>query len=192
MVDMQRFADVINRRRRELGLSLASVAAANGPSEPTMVRIESGQSPPLRNPTLAKLDVALKWPAGSARNVYQGGDPLVSEQAGTTATHGEIAVAVGTITDLVETVTELSNYTAAHPDPELGEVLARLRYIVSPLVGRVVADMLRDENRHGVAPNRIAEAIQVFLDTPPADVTPSRTAANTELRRLAARTQQNE
>lgn len=188
---MQRFADVVHRRRRELGLSLASVAAANGPSEPTMVRIESGQSPPLRNPTLAKLDVALKWPAGSARNVYQGGDPLVSGQEGMATAHGEVAVALGTITDLVEIVTELNNYAAAHPEDELIEILARLRYVVSPLVGRMVADMIRDENRQGVAPNRIAEAIQVFLDTPPADVTPSRTAANTELRKLAARAQQN-
>ena len=189
---MQRFADVVHRRRRELGLSLASVAAANGPSEPTMVRIESGQSPPLRNPTLAKLDVALKWPAGSARNVYQGGDPLVGDQEGMATAHGEIAVALGTITDLVEIVTELNKYAAAHPEDELVEILARLRYVVSPLVGRMVADMLRDENRQGVAPDRIAEAIQVFLDTPPADVTPSRTAANTELRKLAARAQQNE
>ncbi len=76
MPDMQQFADVVHVRRRQLGLSLAAVAAQGGPSEPTMVRIESGESPPpLRMATFSKLDRVLQWTEGSAATAYEGGHP---------------------------------------------------------------------------------------------------------------------
>lgn len=189
--DPQYFADVIHRRRKALGLSLAAVAAGGGPSEPTMVRIESGSTRPLRAPTFKKLDHILRWPEGSARSVYEGGEPLADElrdEAGRRASvaRGDLQVAVGTLTALVEAANSIAA-AATHYERNGGPLtsaVAELRSALSPLVGRVISAMLSSNSGEGVPAARVAQAVEAFMAQPPDDETPARTAANLERREL--------
>jgi transcriptional regulator with XRE-family HTH domain len=73
--DTQRLADRVRARRAELNLTHEDIARNDGPSSPTLTKIENGQGPYSRL-TLVKLDGALWWVAGSARDVLAGGDPV--------------------------------------------------------------------------------------------------------------------
>lgn len=183
MTDPQYFADTVHRRRKALGLSLAAVVARGGPSEPTMVRIESGRTPPLRAPTFRKLDHALEWPPGSAQSVYAGGEP---SERGPAVAAGGLQVAVGSLTALVEAANSLTLAVAQYErdDGPLTAALTELRSALSPLVGRVVSTMLSASSTEGVPAARVARAIEAFMSRPPDDETPARTSANAERRQL--------
>lgn len=186
MPDMQQFADVVHVRRRQLGLSLAAVAAQGGPSEPTMVRIESGESPPLRMATFSKLDRVLQWTEGSAATAYEGGEPtpLGSPEAGTPA--GEVTISYSALGDLVEVSTKLRRLADDIDNPELSDAVDRLRTLISPYVGKVASVMLRSQGKHGhISPTWIAQALEDFWSVPPDDITPARTNANKRRRALA-------
>lgn len=69
-------------RRAELDMTQADVAAAGGPSDLTLRKIERGESERPDFHTLRKLEVALDWAAGSAHVAFYGGTPAVLEGAG--------------------------------------------------------------------------------------------------------------
>lgn len=79
----QRFASVVLAAFREAGLHTdADVAAAGGPSDSTLTlyrRAQAGEAevPEPRSPTLRKIESAAGWAQGSARRVWEGGDPQV-------------------------------------------------------------------------------------------------------------------
>lgn len=75
MIDQQRFGQVVLARREELGLSQRDAWKAGGPSGPVWTEIENASGPVPQQRTLAKLDKALQWTAGSARRVLNGGYP---------------------------------------------------------------------------------------------------------------------
>ncbi|EHI41278.1 hypothetical protein OPAG_09264 [Rhodococcus opacus PD630] len=186
MPDMQQFADVVNLRRRQLGLSLAAVATQGGPSEPTMVRIESGESPPLRVATFKKLDHALRWAEGSAATAYEGGEPtpLGSDEVGAPA--GEVSITYSALGELVEVSAELRRLANDIDEPELSAAVDRLRTLISPHIGRVASAMLRDRGEQGhISPTWVAQALEEFWSVPPDDITPARTKANIRRRSLA-------
>ena len=186
MPDMQQFADVVNLRRRQLGLSLAAVATQGGPSEPTMVRIESGESPPLRVATFKKLDHVLRWAEGSAATAYEGGEPtpLDSDEVGAPA--GEVSITYSALGELVEVSAELRRLANDIDEPELSAVVDRLRTLISPYIGRVASAMLRDRGEQGhISPTWVAQALEEFWSVPPDDITPARTKANIRRRSLA-------
>lgn len=79
MIDQQRFGQVVLARREELGLSQRDVWKAGGPSGPVWTGIENASGPVPQQRTLAKLDKALQWTAGSARRVLNGGYPTRAE-----------------------------------------------------------------------------------------------------------------
>lgn len=74
--DARRFGAIVKARRRRRGLTQDGVQDAGGPSVPTQIRIEGGDTGHTPTPaTLAKYDTALRWQPGSASNTYYGGDP---------------------------------------------------------------------------------------------------------------------
>ena len=186
MPDMQQFADVVNLRRRQLGLSLAAVAAQGGPSEPTMVRIESGESPPLRMATFSKLDRVLQWTEGSAATAYEGGDPTPLGATEMGAPAGEVTISYAALGDLVEVSVELRRLADEINNSELATVVDRLRTLISPYIGKVASSMLRNQDKQGlVNPTWVARALEEFWSVPPDDITPARTKANARRRSLA-------
>lgn len=72
----QRFGEVVLARRRELDLSQLDVWQAGGPSNTTLTEIENGRVHTLTRTTARKLDAGLHWEPGSARRVWDGGEPI--------------------------------------------------------------------------------------------------------------------
>lgn len=71
----QRLAEAVLARREELELSQLEVAAAGGPSNTWLTMIENGRLERLSRVTAKKLDAGLQWEPGSARNIWNGGEP---------------------------------------------------------------------------------------------------------------------
>ena len=166
MADAQHFADTIRGRRRELGLSLAVVAAEGGPSEPTMVRIESGHTPPLRAPTFGKLDRILRWPAGTALRVYDGQRPPTRDVDVPAPTHGYVRVPIATVAALAESVNRISDIAAGHesgPIDALATLAGDLREELTPLVGQAVAALLTDPRSDRALSARIGRVAESLL-----------------------------
>lgn len=65
----------VKARRLELDLNQIEVWQAGGPSNTTLTEIENGRLTNLTRTTARKLDAALRWEAGSARRVWEGGEP---------------------------------------------------------------------------------------------------------------------
>ncbi|SIS23312.1 helix-turn-helix domain-containing protein [Williamsia sterculiae] len=187
MPDHLYFADVVHRRRRELGLSQADVVHAGGPSGPTLVRIESGTFPALRPPTFKKLDQALRWTPGSAYNVYLGGDPEEAGRDRPPSARGQFTLPLARLIDLIEIAGDMAALaTKYEQDPALHAALDKLRDVLSPMVGKVISAMLNAELPQQLPPpDRVAAAVDAFLQAPAEDETPARTAENTR-RRIAA------
>lgn len=75
-MDLERFGRIVLDRRIELGLSQEDVAAAGGPTDTTLGKIENCEwTPGNRKVTLRKLDAGLRWEPGSAVRTLAGGDP---------------------------------------------------------------------------------------------------------------------
>lgn len=75
-----RLGRLVRERREHLGLTLAQVAAAGGPSVATLGLIELAKQSSYRPRVIQKLEDALAWQRGSVRAVLGGGEPtLVSD-----------------------------------------------------------------------------------------------------------------
>lgn len=70
-----RLATAVNARRHELDLNQMDVWQAGGPSNTTLTEIENGRLHSLTRTTANKLDHALRWEKGSAKAVWEGGEP---------------------------------------------------------------------------------------------------------------------
>lgn len=71
----KRLAEKVLRRRAELDLSQIDVWRTGGPSNTTLTTIENGLLENLTPSTARKLDAGLLWEKGSARKVWEGGEP---------------------------------------------------------------------------------------------------------------------
>lgn len=71
----QRLGQIVLARRTELDLSQMDVWQAGGPSNTTLTEVENGRLERLTRTTAKRLDTGLKWEPGSARTVWDGGDP---------------------------------------------------------------------------------------------------------------------
>jgi transcriptional regulator with XRE-family HTH domain len=80
--DTARFGAIVNKRRRELGLSLDDVAASGGPSQVTVSNIEQGSTNRPHFGTFTKLDAVLKWKPGSAARAFDGQEPEAFDEQG--------------------------------------------------------------------------------------------------------------
>lgn len=76
----KRFGEYVLARRLQLDRNQEEVRAAGGPSDSTLTAIENGRLTDLQRATARKLDKGLRWEAGSARRVWEGGEatPLES------------------------------------------------------------------------------------------------------------------
>ena len=70
-----RLAQAVRARRAQLDLSQLDVWQAGGPSNTTLTEIENGRVEALTRTTAKRLDLGLKWEPGSARRVWEGGEP---------------------------------------------------------------------------------------------------------------------
>lgn len=71
----KRLGEYVLARRDELQVSQLEVWQAGGPSNTTLTKIESGHLTKLERATARKLDAGLGWEPGSARRVWEGGEP---------------------------------------------------------------------------------------------------------------------
>lgn len=71
----KRLARAVLARRTELDLSQLDVWQAGGPSNTTLTEIENGRTETLTRTTARRLDVGLQWEVGSAKRVWEGGEP---------------------------------------------------------------------------------------------------------------------
>lgn len=157
-------ATAVRERRAQLALSMAAAEAAGGPSQPTLVRIESGQSPPLRPITLAKLDRALRWKPGTAARVYAGdtADLVDADRV------EPPALTVGVSIDETARLLHAAADVTAAPDfpPEL---VQGFRHAAADLVGDVLPRLAACDNPGDVT--SLTQAIQrLIVESPsPAD-----------------------
>lgn len=75
----QRLGEAVLARRHELELTQLEVWNSGGPSNTTLTTIENGQQTSLSRATARKLDKGLQWVEGSAKRVWEGGDPVPLE-----------------------------------------------------------------------------------------------------------------
>jgi hypothetical protein len=68
-------AEKVLQRRTDLDLSQIDVWRTGGPSNTTLTTIENGLLTNLTASTARKLDAGLLWEKGSARRVWEGGEP---------------------------------------------------------------------------------------------------------------------
>lgn len=68
-------AAAVTARREELDRTQLDVWQAGGPSNTTLTEIENGRLKTLTRTTARRLDIGLRWVPGSARVVWNGGEP---------------------------------------------------------------------------------------------------------------------
>lgn len=151
-VDAKMFSRVVRDRRQELGLTLAAVAAAGGPAEPTMVRIESGEGAPIRVSTLAKLDGILRWQKGSALASLDGAEPKPLED---NQLHGAnngatgVAIRAAEVVELCELVGEFNRILQVPEEPAkqsmFSDCVRRLENLLEPIMVRAAQTRLSAE-----------------------------------------------
>ena len=103
MPNPEHLADAVKARRHHLGLTPDGMKAAGGPSTSVLSQIENAYDNNYSAPTLAKLDRALGWPAGTAAALWEGGElPPSPEVNGS-----DLVEAVDRLTGLIERVIPL-------------------------------------------------------------------------------------
>lgn len=75
MSSSEHLAHHVLARRKKLDVNQLDVSAAGGPSNTKLTEIENGRLAELTSQTAKKLDKGLKWEPGSARRVWEGGEP---------------------------------------------------------------------------------------------------------------------
>ena len=73
--DWEALAKAVRTRRADLGLSQGGVAAAGGPSDVVISRIENNEEPRPRLDSLRKLDRGLRWEPGTSE-AFLAGEPI--------------------------------------------------------------------------------------------------------------------
>ncbi len=71
----ERLGKAVLKRRNDLDLSQLDVHAGGGPSNTSLTKIENGLLETLTRVTARKLDAGLQWEQGSAKAVWNGGEP---------------------------------------------------------------------------------------------------------------------
>lgn len=71
----QHLGEHVLRRRAQLEASQLDIHGNGGPSNTTLTQIENGLLNDLTRTTAKKLDEGLLWEPGSARRVWEGGEP---------------------------------------------------------------------------------------------------------------------
>ena len=116
--DLAHLGSRVRQRRLELGLTQREASQAAGVSDSTWLAVESGTK--VSDRTLAGVERAMRWQAGSADDVAAGGEP--TETAGPDRTIEErLAVIEAELAEL----RELVETSVLRHDPDLLEQLNR-------------------------------------------------------------------
>ncbi len=133
--DMARFGAIVNKRRRELGLSLDDVAATGGPSQVTVSNIEQGTTNRPHFATFTKLDEVLRWKSGSAARAFDGQEPEPVDQIRNNHRRPQsrglnpdsVTVSMRTVGDLLTAAQRIERIASSEAaSPELKEASAEL------------------------------------------------------------------
>lgn len=133
--DTARFGAIVNKRRRELGLSLDDVAAGGGPSQVTVSNIEQGSTNRPHFGTFAKLDAVLKWQPGSAARAFDGQEPEALDQGRNNKRRpqalglnpGSVTVSMRTVGDLLTAAQKIERIASSETaSPELKDASSEL------------------------------------------------------------------
>lgn len=154
----EQLARAVRERREQLSLSMAAAEEAGGPSQPTLARIENGQSPPPRPITLAKLDKALRWRSGTAARVYAGDTTALHDADCSDTEWPPAGISVDDLARLLHAAAEV----VATPDfpPALAQ---GIRHAAADLVGDVVTHLAATRDAGDIA--ALTHAIQRLIVT---------------------------
>ena len=149
MADPVRFGRVVASRRAELGMTQADVAAAGGPSDLTLRKIERGETERPDFHTLRKIEIALRWKSGTASTAFHGGLPVVEGEpsdwteasAVTTSRPGQpitglehgVVLRTDALADLTMKGKVLDDLPEEDLPPETLERVSELRYAIDRL-----------------------------------------------------------
>ncbi|MFC4126399.1 hypothetical protein [Nocardia rhizosphaerae] len=171
---------VRERRERQLNMSFAAVAAAGGPSKPTMVKIEAGKISNPKTTTFDRLDRSLRWASGSAAAAYwQAAEPvrLEDERRGSEPlrlTGGAIEVPLERISGLMEIQADLHAALDGGSEPAvLREVAARLDNEVNLIVGQWISDIMARNRSQGAIHTGLEVVLGESLSAPVASDDPN-------------------
>jgi transcriptional regulator with XRE-family HTH domain len=79
-VDGHHLADAIRQAQAQRGIHAAALARKAGVSDATISQLRSGKRTNYSDDTLAKVSVALGWPADTLRRIAQGEDPPPTDE----------------------------------------------------------------------------------------------------------------
>ncbi|WP_019925574.1 hypothetical protein [Nocardia sp. BMG111209] len=133
-----------------------------------MLKIERGEATRVSPDTMRKLDVCLRWEAGSTATIVAGGIPRPLDER----RHRDIAVgpaaikvpaeAIGQLIRVAREITDL-----AQADSPLMQAAAdRLNVAIQPLYGQYVTELLEANRRQQGALAPLVVVLGEFLDRP--------------------------
>lgn len=172
MSDAQtRLGEAVAARRRALGLSYAQVQHRGGPSDTRMSAIENGAGPLPRRSTLAKIDLTMRWVAGSAQRVLDGGEPEpLADQAPLDLEGDAIRVPSSEVVEIIASLRRLdrqfqSANNAVLADPNLHGAYLNHTGVASTIVGRWATALLERNVEQGQPlPPLLELALGPYLD----------------------------
>ncbi|MGY1439463.1 helix-turn-helix domain-containing protein [Streptomyces reniochalinae] len=121
---LTRLADLVARRRTELGLTQIATAREAGLTKTTYRQVEAGHS--VRDSTYGKLEPALGWAAGSCSEVLQGGDPVVISPSVNGAVVTSVAVENLDDNDVGQAVQNAAIAVTDLPAPDIRKLTQRV------------------------------------------------------------------
>lgn len=163
----ERLRAAVLDRRDQLKFSRRQVSLNGGPSEPTLLKIERGQSGDLGPTTFRKLDVGLQWEAGSAARVAGGGTPVAAARSDVALGSSGLSVPVAAVAEVTKLVGELQDLAEIREDDSLRSISEGLSVAIRPIYGSYVTSVLEANRRS--SPGGLAAILQLlgpFLDEP--------------------------
>lgn len=156
VADPRRFGRLLEARRRELGMTQGDVREAGGPSDLTIRKLEKGVTSRPDLNTLAKLDQALGWVAGSAARTLNGGWPESLSQAGGTRGRSialpddpSVTLRTDVLADLIERTQPLSGIAKRLQDDELTETVTSINVVVDRVFRAWITNQLEQWKAEG-------------------------------------------
>ncbi|RRO97059.1 hypothetical protein CXF29_00205 [Corynebacterium bovis] len=131
----------IRRRREELGLTMTEVSERGGPGLAALGRIEGGRVKRPQPRTLDGLDRALRWPAGTSRQLYSTGGAVQQATSATpTPSHApqpeSVPIRLSEVASLALANSQISDFVHRIGDSEGINYASTISTITSAVLGR--------------------------------------------------------
>lgn len=144
---IERLAEAVADRRKQLNLTLDQLKARGGPSDVTTGKIEKAGIPEPSARTLRRLDAGLRWIEGSSARVVAGGEPVPVEDMPSTrmSTPGAVNADADSVTLSLTVVNDLSDVAKLYErlktsvqDPAVAGELGKINEQLDLLVDRIM------------------------------------------------------